>query len=81
MVEVVKPQRTTEEEESCTDSSALALALLWQLGITDLSCASVRLAVVLQEIHRREERRRGRSGHAVGGVLRPQLRLELPPHQ
>ena len=49
--------------------------------ITKLSCALARLAVVLQEIHRREERWHRWSGHAVGGILCPQLRLELPSQE
>lgn len=37
--------------------------------------------MVLQEVHRREESWSGRSGHAVGRILRPQLHLELPPYK
>lgn len=45
-------------------------------SVTQLS--PPRLAVVLQEIYRREERRRGRSGHAAGRILPAQLHLDVP---
>lgn len=40
-----------------------------------------RLAVVLQEVHRREERRRGRSRHVVGRILPARLHLDVPTYK
>lgn len=48
-------------------------------SVTQLS--PPRLAVVLQEIHRREERRRRRSRHVVGRILPARLHLDVPTYK
>lgn len=48
-------------------------------SVTQLS--PPRLAVVLQEIYRREERRRGGRWHAAGRVLPAQLHLDVPTYK